>query len=114
MEGDRFECEDRFARFIHGLDIVLETLRGGCCAKLTRGIYMNGCACNLCSTDAGDKGFFLGSHRADADGVGLTIDTIIADVVTAGGEMETGVKAQGDVAAADGVVKSAREPLAML
>ena len=42
MEGDRFEREDRFARLVRGLDRALETLRGGCRAKVTGGVYLNG------------------------------------------------------------------------
>ena len=49
----------------------------------------------------------LDSCCADADGVGLARNTMVADVdiVTACGEIYTGLKAQGDVAAAGCVVK---------
>jgi len=34
-EGHRFQCEDRFARFVHRLDRILETLRRDDRAQLT-------------------------------------------------------------------------------
>ena len=92
MKGDRFEREDRFTRLVHRLDRVLETLRGGCRAKLTSGVYLNRYACNSCSADAGDKCFRLGSYRADADGIGFRSNTGVADVdvVISRGEILTG------------------------
>ena len=38
-ERDRFERKDRFARFVHRFDRVLETLRGNDCAEVTVGLY---------------------------------------------------------------------------
>src|SRR5206468_9593790 len=104
-EAHRFERENRFACLIHGLDLDLETLRGGRHAKLTVGIHPNRYACNCCSTDASDKGFCLISARANADRVGLASNTFVADVdiEVAGGKIVTGGNAQGDVALAGGV-----------
>ena len=56
------------------------------------------------SEDARDKRGSLRTYFADADDVCVARHTNVADidVVTAGGEIETGIKAQRDVAAARG------------
>src|SRR5947208_1789296 len=41
MEGDWLQREDGFAGFIHWLDLVLETLRGGYRAEASGAIYNN-------------------------------------------------------------------------
>src|SRR5205807_3609466 len=94
-EADRFERENRFAYLVHGLDLVLETLRGGCHAKLTVGVHLNRCACNRGPTNASDKGSCLVSACADADSVGLISNTFVADVdiEVARGKIDTGVTA---------------------
>src|SRR2546426_7547280 len=99
-----FKRKDGFARLVDGLDLIFETLRGGCRAKLTGGVYFNGYACNSCSADAGDKRFRL-SSRADTDGVGLGRNTLVTniDIVTARREIVAGSYAQSDIAAAGGV-----------
>ena len=40
-EGHRFERQDRFARLVHGLDLVLEPARGDKGADLVIGIDVN-------------------------------------------------------------------------
>src|SRR5205823_13431055 len=99
MEGHRFQPENSFARLVHRFDLVLETLRGGRRAKLTGGVYFNGCAGHCCPIDARNKGFCLCSGLADANRPGFTSDPSIADidVVTAGGEISTGSIAQCNV-----------------
>src|SRR5438132_1982531 len=105
MEGDRLEPENGFARLVHRLDPVLETRRGGCRAKLTGGVYLNGCARNCCPIDARNKGFRLCSARADANRIGFAGNSSVAniDIVIAGGEILTRETAHGDVAASGGV-----------
>src|SRR4030095_9910589 len=84
-EGDRLQREDRFARFVHRLNVLLVVRRGCYRAKMTAAIYDNCYAgWNGCPADPGDKCFCLYSCRADADGPGL-LETLIAhiDIVTA-------------------------------
>ena len=71
---------------------------------------------NRCPANAGDKGFRLSSGCADADGSGLARDTTVAniDIVTARGEIDTGMKAQCDVVAAGCVVQERFIPMAVL
>src|SRR5258705_4225705 len=67
------------------------------------GIYDNCHTCwNACPTDAGDKCGRLSSSPPDAYGVGLSINTLVADIdiVIADGEISTGSKAQGDITVA--------------
>src|SRR5207248_4114614 len=68
-------------------------------AKLTGGVYLNGCACNCCPIDARNKGFCLCSTRADANRPGFTSNTSVAsiDIVIAGGEILTGSIAQCNI-----------------
>ena len=102
-EGDGFKREDRFARFIHRLDLLLKTPRGADGAKVTCGIYLHYQAlCDRCRINPCDKGIRLRSFSADADGVGLGSDTTVADidVIIACREIGTSKKAQCDVAAA--------------
>jgi hypothetical protein len=112
-EGDRFQCKDRFARFVHWFDIVLETLRGGYRAEASIAVYNNACACNWASTDASNKGSTLGSLYTDADRSRVARPSRIADidVAVASGEICTGINAQGNVAAARCVVKERPDTL---
>src|SRR5690349_8436802 len=99
---------DRFACLIHRLDFVLETLRGDDRAELTvitnDYSYASG---HRGPRDAGNKSGRLGANGADANPVGLTGDTGIANnnVITAGGEIDTGRNAQCDIVAASGVTR---------
>src|SRR5205823_2040093 len=113
MEGDRFQPENRFARLVHRLDRVLETRRGGCRAKLTGGVYLNGCACNCCPIDAGNKGFGLCSGRADANRPGFTRNASVAniDIVAASGKIPTCGNTQRDVAATARVINERVNPV---
>src|SRR5437773_9310431 len=103
-ESDRFERQDRFTCLVHRLDLVLETLRGGCHAQLTERIYNNWCACNGYPTDCRDKGLKLA--KTDAQGTGLASKARRADVdiATTRGEIEAGRAPQCDVTIA-GVVQ---------
>src|SRR5438552_17527021 len=88
-EGYRFEREDRFAYFVHWLDRVLETLRGGFRADVPCGIYKDRLASGSgYRKNAGNKCIGLVSSRADADGTGLARHTLVADIdiVIAGGK----------------------------
>src|SRR5439155_2232030 len=108
MERYRSQREKGFARLVHRLDRVLETLRGDNCAEVTIGIddypYASS---NGCSTNTGDKRMRVSSFCANADVIGLASFTFVAniDVVTAGGEIGSGGIAQGDVAASRCVIK---------
>src|SRR5262249_2091402 len=44
-EGNRFECEDRFACRAHWFDLLFITLGGRCRAELTTRVDNNRCAC---------------------------------------------------------------------
>src|SRR5947208_2225823 len=73
-EGHRFERENRFARLVHGLDLVLETLRGNYRAEVTAAIYNYPYTSGHSDpANAGDKGVSLPlvTAVADADCVGL-------------------------------------------
>ena len=74
---------------------------------MTGSVYLNRCTCNCCAIDTGDERFRLRSLRADADGVGVVRNTIVADIniVIAVREILAGVNAQGDVVAAGCIVE---------
>ncbi len=93
LEGHRAECQQYVACVAHRLNVLLETLRGRCHAKLTAAIYNNGRARNGCPTDAGDQCGRLRSLLADANCIGLSRNTFVAniDIVTACGEAEVRV-----------------------
>src|SRR5437762_3260683 len=127
-EGHRFERENRFTRLVHGLDLVLETLRGNYRAEVTTAIYnypyTSG---HSVPANAGDKGVSLPlvTAVADADCVGFAyrgcwhrVSRLFlfgygvgddVNIVTARREILTGSCAQGDVAPAD-CVASKRSP----
>lgn len=79
-KGHWFEYKDRFARLVHGLDLVLKTLRARGHAKLTVGGYNNSCTCHWYREDTSDKGARLSFHVADADRESLASNPIVADV----------------------------------
>jgi hypothetical protein len=99
-KGDRFEGEDRFARFIHWLDHFLETRRGRSRAELAIGTdSYSYTSCYSDPTDASDKGGSLRSYRADADLIRFAGHTRAADIdiVTASGEVHAGAAPHGDI-----------------
>src|SRR5713101_6206740 len=107
-KGHWFECENRFARLLHRFNCFLETRRRCRRAEVAAGIYDNRYTCwNGCTTDAGDMRGRLSSSLADADCIGFATDTFTAnvDIVAAGGEVITGLKAQCDVVVAGRVAK---------
>jgi hypothetical protein len=65
---------------VHGLDLLLKTLRAWGHAKLTVGVYNNSCTCDWYSKDTSDKGARLSFHVADADRESLASNPIVADV----------------------------------
>src|SRR5260370_34604944 len=95
-EGHRFERENRFARVVDRLDPVLETFARDDRAQATVSVY-DYCyaSSNRYPTDSGDKCGFVSSFLPDADGIGLTCNTRVADVdiAIAGGEVKTGFEA---------------------
>src|SRR5438132_13773466 len=106
MEGHRFQRKDCFAGFVHRSNRFLETHRGCGGAEVTTVIYEDRYAGgHRHAENAGDKSVLVSWSGADADPGEITSDTIIADIniVTAGGDIEAGVKAQCDVGAAGGV-----------
>ena len=107
VEGDRFQREDGFARFVHWLDLILETCRGRRHAKLTTAVYVNYRACNCSTNNPGDKGSRLGLLIADANCVGLARNTAVADIniVSARGELVARIRAECDVEVAGGVTR---------
>jgi hypothetical protein len=108
MEGNRFEREKPLADFTHGFDVILETCRGALHAQEAVGGDDNWGPEGLhIVTDTGDDGEYLCALNADPNCVGLGSSTWIADIniVTARGEIDTGIKPQGDVAAADGIAR---------
>src|SRR5436190_8057259 len=76
----RLERENRFDCLVHGLDLILETLRRRCNAKLSAAVYKDSRPGNRCPTDAGDKRSRLDPLSANADSVGLASDTWIGDI----------------------------------
>src|SRR5437899_2810061 len=99
-EGHRFEREDRFACLVHRFDRVLETLRGDNRAEMAAGINNDpDTSSNRYSTNPGDKGFRLSSCRANANRIGVTRSTRVADldIAVAIEESRPGVKAQCSV-----------------
>src|SRR6266700_8317714 len=74
-EGDRLEREDRFACFVHGLDLILEPRRGWGNAKLAAAGYTNRYPSHCYPADSGDKCGGLSSLRPDAGGVRLACIT---------------------------------------
>jgi hypothetical protein len=89
-EAHRLQRQNRFAGLIHGLDVVLETPRGGQRAELTVGIDINRHApCHGGPGDASHEGIGLNSRRADADGVAFASVAWVEDVdiVTARSEV---------------------------
>ena len=103
MEGNRPQRKERFARVAHRFDPIFEALGRAYEAKLTTGsIDIDGRACDRCVRDARDKGGRLDSTCADANGAGLTGDTLVPyiDIVVARGEITTGEIAQRNVAIA--------------
>ena len=69
------------------------------CAEMPGGVDHYRCAGDTDSIDAGDICVRLSSCRANANGVGLSPNTFVADIdiVIARGEIQTGAKAQGDI-----------------
>src|SRR5439155_10798921 len=107
-EGHRFERKDRFACLVHRFDRVLETLRGDHRAEMAAGINNDPDTLrNGYSTNADDICVRLSSCRANADRIGVTRSTGVADldIVVAIEKSSPGVKAQCNVVAAGRKVK---------
>src|SRR5438552_14272411 len=99
-EGNRLQRQDRFARLVHRFDFIFESLRGNDRAEMAAGINNDpDTSSNRYSTNPGDKGFRLSSCRANANRIGVTRSTRVADldIVVAIEESRPGVKAQCSV-----------------
>ena len=116
MKRHRLERQDSFAGLIHRLNLFLKPARGAGGPELTVGIYdyIYRVSNPRCHTNGGDKGCCL-KFAADADSVGLAIDTRVTnfDIVIVRGKAAAGGNARYRVIAA-GVLKSASSPLAVL
>ena len=89
-EGDRFKRQNRFARLVHRLNLVLESSRGDKRADLVVGIDVN-------CPGRRDRGVNI----SDPGGVALASNPKNAcadtDIATAGGEIIAGIEAQSDI-----------------
>ena len=116
MKRHRLERQDSFAGLIHRLNLFLKPARGAGGPELTVGIYddIYRIGNPRCHTNGGDKGSCL-KFAADADSVGLAIDTRVTniDIVIARGKAAAGANAHCRVIAAV-LLKSASSPLAVL
>src|SRR6266542_2907977 len=75
-EADRVKGQERFARFVHGLDLILKTFGGSGRTKLAGCIDKDRrSARGGCPTDSGDKRSCLSATRPDADGARLVSNT---------------------------------------
>ena len=107
-KGDWTKRQDRFTRFIHGVDIFLEAARGSGGPELTVGVDENSCAARRSyPIYPGDKSRRMRSYCTDADCGALGGNASVAniDIVAAGGEILTREHAQGDVVATGVVVE---------
>src|SRR6266498_1010781 len=109
VESHRLESQDGFAGCVHRLNLFLEPARGRGRAELPVDVYQNwqGVGVSGCHpTHSGDKGSRLSTLVADADGIALASHTKGADIDirVACSEIAAGLRAQGDVAGAGGVV----------
>src|SRR5262249_31439775 len=105
-EGNRFERKDRFARFVHRFDLLLEPLGGRGRAKASVRVSEHAePPRHRYSSDPGNIGRALISLHADPDRVGLSRYSGVAnrDVITARGETRAGGISEGDIVAAGGV-----------
>src|SRR5262249_35750164 len=106
MESHWFQRKDGFARLIHRLNRFLETGRGGGRAEVTSAIDQDrDAAGHSHAKNAGDISVLMSWFGADADGFGFARRTNVTDIniVTASSEIEAGLKAHGNVAAAGGI-----------
>src|SRR5947209_2713991 len=108
VEGDRFECQDRFARLVHRFDRVLETLRRNDRAELSvrphNNTYTRG---HGDSADASDKGGPLRASASDADLgllIGATTSITNIDIVAPGHQSVTRQESDRNVAVTSRVV----------
>src|SRR5438093_8253338 len=106
MEGHWPERENHPACLVHGLNPLLEALRGGFDAEATILIHPNLHTPNRCIANSGDKRFRLRSMCSDADCVRFVTNTLVTyvDVVIACGEIAARSKSQRDVLVAGCVV----------
>ena len=113
MKRHRLERQDSFAGLIHRLNLFLKPARGAGGPELTVGIYddIYRIGNPRCHTNGGDKGSCL-KFAADADSVGLAIDTRVTniDIVIARGKAAAGASARCRVIAA-GVAKERIKPI---
>src|SRR5262245_757752 len=102
VEGHRFKRENRFTGLVHGVNILLEPLRGDASTNTElAGDRVNRYVATERATteNASDKGLRLGSLEANTDGIVIRATTVGAnfDIVTTSHNIDTGAAAQRDV-----------------
>ena len=106
-EGDRLQGQDRFTRLVHRLNLFLEALGRNDRAEMTVRIDndSNSSGYNN-SANTGNKGVALRSFGADTDATGFACYPRVTDIdiVTAGGEITAGMKAERNVEVAGRVI----------
>ena len=116
-EGHRLEREDRFARLVHRLDLVLVAGRGGEGTQVTVSVDHHAyTARHRFSADPCDIGRLLSAHGADPDRVGLRRHSHIAnlDVIAPRRQIQSRGGSKGQVAVPGRVVEGALTPSARL
>src|SRR5438046_2614154 len=106
-ESDWFQLENRFAGFLHRLDVLLEPGRGGGRAQLSTAVDPDrNRTANGSAVDTGDIGGRLGSRCANADHARVACYSEVANinVVTLGGEIGSGRGAYPDVMGSCGAI----------
>src|SRR2546423_3689855 len=105
-EANWFQREQRFAGFVHRLDLVLKTRRGRRHAKLTASAYHYSRACHCGSIDSSDKCTCL-IPTADADRSRLASDPGVGniDVAIAYGEIFAGPGSDSRIVRPSGIIE---------
>ena len=108
VEGHRFKRENRFTGLVHGVNILLEPLRGDTSTntELTGDRVNRYVATERAITEnASDKGLRLVSFEANTDGVVIGVSTTVAnfDIVIASENGDASALAQRDVVGTGGI-----------
>src|SRR5690348_16030133 len=92
-ERDWLECEDRFTRSVHGLDLVFEAFRGNKRAEMPTPVDDDTHAVSDShSTDAGDERVRMSAIAANANPARFVRSSEVADInIIAAGEISTGL-----------------------
>ncbi len=108
VEGHRFKRKNRFTGLVHGVNILLEPLRGDTTTNTElAGDRVNRYAATerATSENASDKGLPLGSLEANTNGVVIGVSTTVAnfDIVIPSENGDPSALAQRDVVGTGGV-----------